>query len=327
VPILAMLTLGAACGASAQSATDLTKTTTYTYKTVNVAGEANTSVMGLNASGAYTGEACNLTCTNIKLFVTNPSGKQTFFLLPFDDYSPTAGPNNEGVKGIDNAGDVVGSYLDSKGSAHGFERLASGKMIEINDPAAADVEFAGTDVKGISFDGSVIVGSYVDSNDVVHGFLLKGGIFTTYDFPNAVLTVVTFYDYNQFGGTYLSSTGAYFGFYVDASGTPHTISAPGKTNPAKGNGTYLLGISPDGILFGDVISTTKPFAGFADSAGSFIFINDPLEVGTRPLDGTFVDNVSPAGDPVGFYSYTQGNAEQGVSGLFYGFIATPTSSN
>jgi hypothetical protein len=294
---------------------------TYSYRTVKVAGEVNTQILGLNSSGAYTGLSCNATCTKIKMFVAAPSGKRTFFTLPFKNYSPSAGNFTEDPTGIDNTGDVAGYYLDSKASAHGFERLADGKLTEINDPNAADEIFAGTFVTGISFDGSVIVGYYVDSKRVRHGFLLRAGKFTTYDVPKAAGTQVNFYNYGEFGGTYFSSTGASFGFYVSA-GKLHTVIAPGESKPARDGGTELLAVSSDKTLFGDTSSPTKQTVGFADTDGSFTTINDPDEVGTTRFDGTTLANVSPTGDLCGFYTYTAGTASQ--FGLFHGFIARPT---
>jgi hypothetical protein len=299
-------------------------TVTYSYRTVKVAGEVNSQVLGLNVSGAYTGLSCNSTCTKVKMFVAAPSGKRTFFTVPFKNYSPTGGTFSEDPSGIDNAGDVVGYYLDSKGSAHGFERLADGKLIEINDPNATDEITAGTFVNGISFDGSVIVGNYIDAKDVSHGFLLRAGKFTTYDVPKAAATVVEFYNYGEFGGEYVSSTGAHFGFYV-SGGKLHTVIAPGESKPGRDSGTDLLAVSSDKTLFGDVVSTTKQRVGFADTDGSFTTINDPNEVGTTVFDGTSLVSVSPTGDLCGYYSYTAGTTSQ--FGLLYGFIATPTTSS
>lgn len=311
--------------ASGASSVQVSKVT-YSYRTVKVAGEVNSQVLALNVSGAYTGLSCNSTCTKVKMFVAAPSGKRTFFTVPFKNYSPAGGNFNEDPTGIDNAGDVVGYYLDSKGSAHGFERLADGKLIEINDPNATDEITAGTFVDGISFDGSVIVGNYVDARDVSHGFLLRDGKFTTYDVPKAAGTAVNFYNYGEYGGNYVSSIGAHFGFYV-SGGKLHTVIAPGESNPGRGSGTDLLAVSSDKTLVGDVVSTTKQTVGFTDTDGSFTTINDPNEVGTIVFDGTTVANVNPTGELCGFYSYTAGAGTTSQFGLFYGFIATPTTSS
>lgn len=317
LPVAVVLAPSTASGASPR----LKHTVTYSYRTVKVAGEVNTTIYAMNGSAAYTGIGCNSAYTQCKLFVTAPSGEFTFFKPKFKNYDPAAAPNSAGVDGIDNAGDVVGFYLDSKGSSHGFERFATGRQIVINDPAASDANGAGTIPEGISFDGSAIVGNYAASERAPEGFILRGGTFTTYDVPKAAVTVVAFDNYGKFGGFYFSRKGAYFGFYV-SRGKLHTVTAPGESKPAAGNGTILSGVSHHRRLAGSVFSTTAPTAGFVDDAGFFTTIKDAKEVGTTPLDGTLVEGTSPKGDLVGYYTYTAGNAER--AGRTYGFIATPS---
>jgi YD repeat-containing protein len=307
--------LGQAGAASAQTGGPVC----YSYKTVTITGKARSEVDGINASGAYAGEGLNSTFTAIKLFVASPSGQLTFYQLPFKDLSTTAA-FYESAAGMDNAGDVVGIWTDTDGRTHGFERQADGKITEINDPSASDVENAGTAVEGISADGTVIVGGYYDSKLALHGFLLEGGKFTTYDVPGAADTELTFYDHGTYGGYYVSSTGAMFGFYVK-NGSLHTVAAPGEAHPAKGSGTQLVGISADGTLFGDAFPAGKPISAFSLSDGTYSTIKDPHQVGTTDLDGTAVTTASSTGVAAGGYTYTTGTST--VGGLVTGMIATP----
>jgi YD repeat-containing protein len=293
----------------------------YSYKTVTITGEARSELNGINASGAYAGEGLNSTYTGIKLFVASPSGQLTFYQLPFKDLSTTA-PFYESAAGMDNAGEVVGIWTDTDGRTHGFERRADGKITEINDPSASEVTNAGTAVEGISADGTVIVGGYYDSTLALHGFLLQGGKFTTYDVPGAADTELTLYDHGTYGGYYVSSTGAEFGFYVKC-GKLHTVAAPGEANPAAGFGTELTGISADGTLFGDVFPAGNPIYGFSLADGTYSTIKDPNQVGTTDLDGTAVNSASTTGVAVGGYTYTDGTST--VGGLVTGFIATPST--
>jgi YD repeat-containing protein len=136
---------GLAGVASAQTAGSLR----YSYKTVTIKGKARSELNAINASGAYAGEGLNSTYTGIKLFVASPSGKLTFYKLPFKDLS-TQAPFYESAAGMDSAGDVVGIWTDTDGRTHGFEREANGKITEINDPSASEVKNAGTAVEGIS---------------------------------------------------------------------------------------------------------------------------------------------------------------------------------
>jgi uncharacterized membrane protein len=295
----------------------------YSYKTVTIKGEARSELNGINASGAYAGEGLNSTYTGIKLFVARLSGKLTFYKLPFKDLS-TKEAFYESASGIDNAGDVAGIWLDTHGRNHGFERQADGKINEINDPRASDVKNAGTAIEGISADGTVIVGAYYDSKLALHGFLLEGGRFTTFDVPGAADTEVTLYDHGTYGGYYVSSKGALFGFYVKR-GKLHTVAAPGEAHPPQGFGTDLAGISADGTLFGDVFPAGKPIRAFSLADGTYSTIKDPHQVGTTDLDGTAVTSASPTGVAVGGYTYTKGTSK--VGGLVKGFIATPSTSS
>jgi hypothetical protein len=307
--------LGVAGVASAQTGGSVR----YSYKTVTIKGKARSEVDGINASGAYAGEGLNSSFTAIKLFVASPSGQLTFYRLPFKDLSTTAA-FYESASGMDNAGDVAGIWTDTDGRTHGFVRLADGKITEINDPSASDAKNAGTAVEGISANGTVIVGAYYDSELALHGFLLEGGKFTTYDVPGAADTELTFYDHGTFGGYYVSSTGAQFGFYVK-SGKLHTVAAPGEANPPKGSGTELVGISAGGTLFGDAFPAGKPIYGFSLADGTYSTIKDPHQAGTTDLDGTAVTSASSTGVAAGGYSYTSGTSTAG--GLVTGLIATP----
>jgi len=295
----------------------------YSYKTVTIKGKARSELNGVNARGAYAGEGLNSTYTAIKLFVASPSGQLTFYKLPFKDLS-TSAPFYQSASGMDSAGDVVGAWTDTNGRIHGFERQAHGKITQINDPSASNVKNAGTAVEGISTDGRVIVGAYHDSTLALHGFLLEGGKFTTYDVPDAADTVVNFYQHGTYGGYYLSPTGAMFGFYVN-NGELHTVAAPGEANPPAGSGTQLTAISADGTLFGDTFPAAKPIYAFSLAHGTYSTIKDPHQVGTTSLDGTAVNSASPTGVVVGGYTYTGGASTAG--GLVTAFIATPHPSS
>lgn len=295
----------------------------YAYHTVTIPGAARSELNGVNARGAYAGDALNSSYLGIKLFVASPAGQLAYYQLPFADIDTTH-PFYESAAGMDNAGDVVGIWTDTDGRTHGFERLAGGQITAINDPSASGVSNAGTLVEGISPGGTIIVGGYYDSNLALHGFLLQGGKFTTYDVPGAAGTELTFDNRGTYGGYYVSSTGAMFGFYVQ-NGQLHTVAAPGEANPPAGSGTELIGMRPDGTLYGDVFPAGAPAYAFSVAGGTYSTIKDPEEVGTTALDGTAINCVSATGVVVGGYTYTAGTST--VGGLVTAFIATPTTQS
>jgi uncharacterized membrane protein len=95
-------------------------------------------------------------------FVAAPTGHQAlaeYNFTPIVDASATLGTS---ANGINDAGDVVGSYTDATGQ-HGF--LDSGMIFtNFNVPGAT-----ATSANGISGTGTII-GAYTDSLGASHGF-------------------------------------------------------------------------------------------------------------------------------------------------------------
>jgi hypothetical protein len=292
----------------------------YHYQTITLPGYPSVYINGISDSGGYAGEGCkDRNCTKVALFTATPGGKTTFYTLPFANYSPT-GPFNTTATGMDNAGAVVGAYTDAKGGLHGFVRSASGALTQINDPRAAA---GGTVADGVSPDGSVIVGFYVTKTGAPHGFLLRGGAFTTYDVPGAQGTVVAFDDHGELGGSYFAANGLSRGFYV-IHGKLHTVrppAQPGARHPAL----TLSAVDAGGTLFGYATSANLPGYGLAYTHGSYTTFRDPHEGGTGPQAGTVIYSANSDGVVAGAYTYTNGTATQFPYAK--GFIARPEGSS
>jgi len=89
-----------------------------------------------------------------------------------------------GVRGINDAGAIVGNYTAVGGVGHGF-LLNGGKFTSIDFPEAKSTSAYGINSKGD------IAGQYVDSGNKTHSFLLSQGKFTAVaDYPGADLTGV-----------------------------------------------------------------------------------------------------------------------------------------
>jgi len=84
------------------------------------------------------------------------------------------GANETDALGINDKGQIVGTYVDSNGVEHGF-LYSNGIYTTLNDPLAGS---KGTVAFGINDKGQ-IVGYYFDSNGVEHSFLYSNGIYTT----------------------------------------------------------------------------------------------------------------------------------------------------
>src|SRR2546430_14067103 len=106
------------------------------------------------------------------------------------------------ARDINNAGQIVGEYIDSSNHLHGF-LLSGGTYTILDDPLAAPG--AGTSAYGINASGQ-IVGKYTDASNHVHGYLLSAGTYTTLDYSMTSTTTVA-WDINTFGqivGNYVS---------------------------------------------------------------------------------------------------------------------------
>jgi len=134
------------------------------------------------------------------------------------------GAQSTAIYGVNNAGAMVGSYVDSSGVRHGF-MLSGGKVTKLDDPKGTDtycfaINKAGSIVgyyatsshnaqaflyqkgkfsdigpagstgsQGIGInDHGDVNGNFGDSKGG-HGFLLKGGKYTTQDVPGAAFTL------------------------------------------------------------------------------------------------------------------------------------------
>ena len=89
----------------------------------------------------------------------------------FTIHGPT-GANDVGANGINNKGEIVGDFFDSKHCGHGYV-LTHGKYQEFDDPnVVLDGHTIGTFALGINNRGA-IVGVYEDGVGMYHGFLLN----------------------------------------------------------------------------------------------------------------------------------------------------------
>src|SRR6185503_11562767 len=125
---------------------------------ISLAPGISTTVDGMNDVGTFVGSSL-LGGVNFRGYI-NAGGVITYLDAP--------GASTTNANGINNSGDVVGSYDNT----HGFIYHA-GVYTTVDDPlgvktTAADINDAGQ-----------IVGWYVDAGGNTHGFVDTGGVFTT----------------------------------------------------------------------------------------------------------------------------------------------------
>ena len=163
-----------------------------------------TEANGINNSGTIAGRDIGAVSEGFVL----SNGKYTITDVP--------GATNTSLFGINNLGDIVGSYVDTSGTTHGFLK-SNGSITTIDFPGSTS-----TNAQDIN-DSGEIVGSTVVAN-VRHGYLFSSGTFTQIDYPGAS----TAGSGAPLSGTDvhgISASGVIVGTYTDTAGVIHGFSA------------------------------------------------------------------------------------------------------
>ena len=129
--------------------------------------------------------------------------------------------------GIDSSNNVVGAYIPEGAQyANGFERSADGTFsAPIIAPGGDVVQTLATAIN----DTGTIAGAYTTNLGYTHGFFLKDGVYTVFDYPGAYLTMIQgINDAGDFVGWYilLDQTG---GAFASIGGNLIPIAIPNST--------------------------------------------------------------------------------------------------
>jgi probable HAF family extracellular repeat protein len=296
---------------------------TYTYTTINPPGSTYTYINGINNRGQVVGDSSvygfiydhgSYTIINVPgtpetltsgfSGVINDLGQAVGiyysqisefyfegFLYSGGTYSTIDPPGSisSNPGGINDLGQIVGTYEDDNFHWHGF-LYSSGKYITID--AIGSIY---TYVSGIN-DSGQMVGSYEDSSSHFHGYLLKSAKssfhpphYTTIDPPNSIDTYIYA----------INASGQIVGYYNDghqdhgflySHGNYTTIDPPGSTN------SYVSAINASGQIVGYYWDNNNQSHGFIYTDGSYIIVD---------LQGnpavTWMNGINDSGQIVGFY--------------------------
>jgi uncharacterized membrane protein len=280
------------------------------------------------------------------LFAASSTSEARAFGYTFTDISvPGSQPYSTGLYGIglNNLGQVAGSYNDNDGNSHGFLYTA-GKYVTIDAPGAID-----TYVYGIN-DWGQIVGTSYYSNGSANVFIDTHGTFANIADGNAFLPLYSsLNDRDQVFGEVLSGA---FGYGVlSAHGVITPVNLPGAYSSAFPDGFNNLdqfaGTVCDSVTCHGFIDTKDVFkqfdypnalftggnaindlsqvvgeyenssgdiGGYLYSNGHFTMINDPSA--SPAMDGTDPLAINDLGEMAGWYYDAQGN--------IHAFLATPS---
>lgn len=272
-----------------------------TLITIDFPGAIFTLASGVNASGEVVG--------NYALPGDNaPCGHG--FLLQKGIFTSIDVPGSICTVTIDinSTGSIVGFYFDSQFAGHGF-LLRDGTFSTVDFPGAASTLASGINERG------EIAGFYCPNSNfcgfplppTAHGFVLRGGVFTSFDPPGSIFT----------NGGRINSDGEIAGYYQSADGQTHvflrtrentfrTFDPPGPCPFFK---TSTPGINAQGHIVGMYMGTDGRLHGFLLGAGGFSTIDVPGSINNANFQ------INATGQIVGIY--------QTADGMFHGFLLSP----
>jgi uncharacterized membrane protein len=225
---------------------------------------------------------------------TRPHTPVPGFLLDHGRYTRFDAPGARGETtplGINNLGQVVGSYTDTDADAtyHGFLRDPRGRITTIDIPGARATVASRINDRG------QIVGRYYQTAPFrgpdarPRGFLLDRGRLTRIDVPGAASTQAVGIDNRgRVVGEYQDDAGAFHGFLRDEHGGFTTIDLPGAA------GTSLVAINNAGQVLGGSLDPAGGFHNFLLDRGCFTTFDAP------GVPFTFARDLNDRGQIVGF---------------------------
>jgi len=189
-------------------------------------GSTMTEVTAMNDAGAITGDywVCSVDFSSCSIhgFIRTPNGKYTVIDVPG---AGSDGWSDQGtfLTGINDLGDVSGTYADANNVYHGFVRTKAGSITTFDVPTTctgaappADCAYEGTFPSGINLVGT-IVGAYYGEDGLPHGFWrAANGSITKFDLRRAgYLTFpVSLNDWGQITGVAYDPNFVTHGLYV-----------------------------------------------------------------------------------------------------------------
>jgi probable HAF family extracellular repeat protein len=171
------------------------------------------------------------------------------------------------ARGINNTGQIVGSFADQEKPPHGF-LYSGGAFSTIDVPGAISTESSGIN------DTGQIVGFFQDGSQKIHGFLNTGGTFKTIDVPGAPLTrAFGINNAGQIVGEFISGRDGQFDGFLYSGGAFSTIDVPGDDTTFR-QPEHATGINDAGQIVG-YFGSHRGTDGFLYSGGAFSTIQLP----------------------------------------------------
>ena len=218
------------------------------YTNENFPGSVQTQVTAINNSGDTAG------------FWVDGNGNNFGFIewngvfTSYKDPHTGNGTVNQ-LLGINDSGIAVGFYTDAQGVNHAYKlNQKTGKFTPIVPPDGSDAI-----ATGINDNGDIV--GFVFAPDNTVSFLLKGGHYTEFDFPNSTNTMALGVNLSdQIVGTYIDSQGNMHGFLLSS---PLNHAQWKSIDDPNGIGTTTInGLNDKGQLVGFYVDSAGNTDGF-----------------------------------------------------------------
>jgi len=186
----------------------------FTYISGKYASTDFAATRGINSKGAYVGFYWGVDGVASGYLASPQAFKLSTIKVP--------GNQQAQIWGVNNSGETVGDYVNSKGIENGL-MISGGKVKNINDPSGVTTTCFGINTAGD------IVGLYTDSSGNPHGFEYAAGKYKDIPGPSGAVQSAAFgiNDSESISGLYSLSSGATYGFVL-SGGKYKTLNVPGS---------------------------------------------------------------------------------------------------
>jgi probable HAF family extracellular repeat protein len=251
------------------------RATALNFFTIDDPAGTDASVYGINSSGEIVGQstagaffgslgglsslsgAAAWGINDSGVIVGYNSGFTSTFIYDNGAYRTLRMPGEASTlgSGINDSGQIVGTYRDSTNLAHGF-LYSGGVFTTIDVPGAR-----WTDLEGIN-NKDQMVGLYSNSSGI-HGFLYDAGNFTTIDAPcvsanNCDTELFGINDNGEIVGGALVAPGLYNGLIYDDS----SLTLFAEPNAGTNSWTFAFGVNDADQIVGEYGDVNNEFHGF-----------------------------------------------------------------
>jgi hypothetical protein len=279
----------------------------YTFTTVDDPADLTfNQLLGINDFGVisgYFGSGSPAATHPNKGFRVAPYSGTTFVNENYPGSQQTQ------VTAINDWGNTVGFYANSKGANYGFLD-EDGVLTSVSDPSTTSSPPV-NQLLGLNNNGKA-VGFYNDAKGNAHAYEWdrKTGQFTSIDpfgSNNAAATAIN--DHGTVAGFYAEANGNTAGFIMEGS-TWTTVQFPGSTD------TQIFGLNDQGTVVG-MYTLKKLTYGFVYSGGTYKSVSDPNGLGSTVING-----LNNQGALVGFYTDPKGNTDGFVANIHIAGVPT-----